>query len=171
MKPSVWYRLDALARNLTPFGITLILVLLSVVPLYLPVYARVAPVLPVMAVYHWAMHRPRLLPAYAVFGIGFLQDVLTGMPIGVNIVVFLTVYGVVLSQRRFFAGKSFLISWLGFALVAAGAAVESWLLVSAFHVTLVDARAVLVQYLVTLGCFPIFALFFLSWQRSVLGQG
>jgi rod shape-determining protein MreD len=171
MKPTVWYRLDALARNLTPFGITLILVLLSVVPLHLPVYARVAPVLPVMAVYHWAMHRPTLLPAYAVFLIGFLQDVLTGMPIGINIVVFLTVYGVVLSQRRFFAGKSFLISWLGFALVVAGAAVESWLLVSAFHVTVVDARAVLVQYLMTLGCFPFFAWFFLSWQRSVLGQG
>ena len=171
MKPTLWYRLDALARNLTPFGITLILVLLGVVPLYLPVYARVAPVLPLMAVFHWAMHRPQLLPAYAVFGIGFLQDVLTGMPIGINVLVFLTVYGVVLSQRRFFAGKSFLISWLGFALVAAGAAVESWLLVSAFHVTVVDARAVFVQYLVTLGFFPVFALFFLSWQRSVLGQG
>ncbi len=171
MKSTVWYRLDALAKNLTPFGITLILVLVGVVPLFLPVYARVAPLLPVMAVYHWAMHRPRLLPAYAVFLIGFLQDVLTGMPIGVNIVVFLTIYGVVVSQRRFFAGKSFLISWFGFALVAAGAAAESWLLVSAIHVTLVDARAVLVQYLVTLGCFPVFAWFFLSWQRSVLGQG
>lgn len=171
MKSTLWYRLDAVARNLTPFGITMILVLVGVVPLYLPVYARVAPVLPLMAVFHWAMHRPRLLPAYAVFGIGFLQDVLTGMPIGINILVFLTVYGVVLSQRRFFAGKSFLISWLGFALVAAGATVESWLLVSAFHATVVDARAVLVQYLVTLGCFPVFAWFFLSWQRSVLGQG
>ncbi|MDP6883745.1 MAG: rod shape-determining protein MreD [Rhodospirillales bacterium] len=171
MKSTVWNRIDAAAKNLTPFGITLILVLIGVVPLFLPVYARVAPLLPVMAVYHWAMHRPRLLPTYAVFLIGFLQDVLTGMPIGVNIVVFLTVYGVVVSQRRFFADKSFLVSWLGFALVAAGAAAESWILVSAIHFAMVDARAVFVQYLVTLGCFPVLAWFFLSWQRSVLGQG
>ena len=171
MKPSIWHRLDALARRLTPFGITLILVLASVVPLHMPAYARVAPVLPLMAVYHWAMHRPELLPAYAVFMIGFLQDVLMGMPIGINIVVFLTVYGVVLSQRRFFAGKSFLVAWLGFALVAAAAAAETWILVSAFHVTVIDARAVTVQYLLTLGCFPVFAWFFLLWQQSVLGQG
>ena len=171
MKSTIWYRLDALARDLTPFGITMILVLLGVVPLFLPAYAQVAPLFPVMAIYHWAIHRPRLLPAYAVFLIGFLQDVLTGMPIGVNIVVFLTIYGVVVSQRRFFSGKSFLISWLSFALVAAGAAVESWLLVSAIHVTIIGAQAVFVQYLLTLGCFPLFARFFLSWQRSVLGQG
>jgi rod shape-determining protein MreD len=171
MKSTIWYRLDALARDLTPFGITMILVLLGVVPLFLPAYAQVAPLFPVMAIYHWAMHCPRLLPAYAVFLIGLLQDVLTGMPIGINIVVFLSIYGMVVSQRRYLFGKSFLISWLSFALVAACAALESWFLFSAIHVTVVDARAAFVQYLLTFGCFPVFTRFFLSWQRSILGQG
>ena len=114
MKPSFWIRLDLLARRLTPFALTLILVMISLVPLPVPGYARVAPLLPLIGIYHWTIFRPELMPAYAVFVIGLLQDALAGMPIGVNAMAFLVVYGVVLSQRRFFVGKSFVILWLGF---------------------------------------------------------
>ncbi len=100
--------------------------------------------------------------------IGLLQDTLTGMPIGVNALVFLGVYGVVLSQRRFFAGKSFAVVWLGFAVVAAGAALSSWILVSVYYVTLVAPRPVLFQYLMTLGVFPLLVWVFLRWQRAFL---
>lgn len=168
MKPSLWHRLDALARRLTPFALTLVLVVVSVVPLHIPGFARVAPLLPLIAVYHWAIYRPRLLPAFAVFVIGLLQDTLTGTPIGVNALVFIGVYGVVLSQRRFFAGKSFAVVWLGFTVVAAGAALSSWILVSVYNLTLVAPRAVLFQYLMTLGVFPLLAWVFLRWQRAFL---
>ena len=168
MRPPLWQRLDAVARNLTPFGLTLILVILSVVPLHLPDFQRVAPGLTLMAVYHWAIYRPNLLPASVVFLIGVLQDALMGLPMGVSAVVFLTVYGVVLSQRRFFAGKSFAIVWFGFTLVAAGAAVESCLLVSAFNTAFLNPEAALYQYVVTVGVFPILAWGFLRWQRTFL---
>ncbi len=170
MKSSLWLRVDALARRLTPFGLTLVLVILGVLPLHLPGYERVVPLLPLIAVYHWTIYRPELLPAYAVFVIGLLQDTLGGTPIGINAVVFLCVYGVVMSQRTFFIGKSFVIVWLGFALVAAGAVGLGWLLVSVYNMTLVRPHAALFQYLVTLGTFPILAWFFLRWQRTFLGQ-
>ncbi len=170
MKPSLWHRMDVLARRLTPFGLTLVLVVIGVVPFHIPGFARVVPLLPLMAIYHWAIFRPELMPSYAVFAIGILQDTLTGAPIGVNAMVFLIVYGVVLSQQRFFVGKSFAIIWLGFALVAAGAAALSWVLVSAYNVTLVEPRAVLFQYLVTLGGFPLLAWLFTRWQQTFLRQ-
>lgn len=168
MRPTLWQRLDAVARNLTPFGLTLVLVILSVVPLHLPDFQRVAPGLALMAVYHWAIYRPNLLPASVVFLIGVLQDALTGLPLGVSALVFLTVYGVVLSQRRFFAGKSFVIVWLGFAMVAAGAAVQSWLLVSVFNTAFLNPEAAFYQYVVTVGAFPLLAWIFLRWQRTFL---
>jgi rod shape-determining protein MreD len=170
MKPSLWHRMDVLARQLTPFGLTLVLVVIGVVPFHIPGFARVVPLLPLMAIYHWAIFRPELMPSYAVFVIGILQDTLTGAPIGVNAMVFLIVYGVVLSQQRFFVGKSFAIIWLGFALVAAGAAAVSWVLVSAYNVTLVEPSAVLFQYLVTLGAFPLLAWLFTRWQQTFLKQ-
>lgn len=168
MKPTVWQRLDIIARKLTPFALTLALIVLSVVPTHLPGFARVAPMLAVMAIYHWTLYRPELMPAAALFFLGLLQDSLSGTPLGVNVLVFLTVYGVVLSQRRFFAGKSFLITWLGFALVAAGAAAESWLLVSAFHVTLLEPTAVFYGYILTAGFFPVLAWIFIRWQQAFL---
>ena len=170
MRPPLWQRLDAVARNLTPFGLTLVLVILSVVPLHLPDFQRVARGLTLMAVYHWAIYRPNLLPLTAVFVLGLLQDILSGAPLGVFVLVFLTAYGVVLSQRRFLAGKSFLIYWLGFAVIAFGAAVESWVLASIWNFAILDFRSIFYQFLISLGLFPIVAWMFLRWQQAFLPQ-
>ncbi len=168
MKRSFWVQLDSWARNMTPFGLTLIMVIVSMVPTHVPEYARVVPLLSLMAIYHWAVFRPELLPAFAVFVIGLLQDILSGTPVGVHALVFLIVYGLILSQRRFLAGKSFAVVWLGFSLVASGAAVLSWILVSAYNVVLVDPRPVFFQYLMTLGTFPLLGWFLLRWQNAIL---
>ena len=63
----------------------------------IPGYAEIAPVLALMAVYHWAIYRPNLMPLWSIFVLGVLQDLLSGVPLGLYILVFLTVYGVVLS--------------------------------------------------------------------------
>jgi rod shape-determining protein MreD len=168
MTPSLWHRLDLLARQLTPSMLTLILVIISVVPMRILNFSTVVPLLPLMSVYHWAIFRPRLLPAYAVFLIGILQDILTGSPIGVNSFVFLLVYGAVLSQKRFFTGKSFFILWLGFSLIAAGASGLNWLAVSILNVSVVEFHTAVFQYLLTLGFFPAVAWVFLFWQRIFL---
>ncbi len=170
MNAVFWQRLDKAARSITPFGLTLFLVVLSVVPTRIPDYAEIAPVLALMSVYHWAIYRPNLMPLWAVFILGFLQDLLSGVPLGLYIIVFLTVYGVVLSQRRFFAGKSFMLYWLGFGIIAFGAALESWMLASLWNLTLLKFETVFFQYLVSLGIFPIVAWIFLRWQQALLGQ-
>lgn len=168
MKRPLWEQLDNIARNLTPFGLTVVMVLINVVPIRFADLAQVAPVLPLMAVFHWAIYRPELLPGYAVFLIGILQDILTGAPIGLNAAVFTAVYWGVLSQRRFLFGKSFLIVWWGFALVLFLALLATWMLMSIYHLTPVISEALAFQYLMTLGGFPILAWFFLRWQKSIL---
>jgi len=170
MKPAFWYRLDTLARKFTPFGLTVLLTLLNVLPLHIPGMARVMPLLPLIAIYHWAVNRPHLMPAYVVFLVGLLQDILTGSPLGVSAIVFLGVYGVIASQRRFLVDKSFAVIWLGFSLVAAGASAANWLLVSIFYVTIVDGDALFFQYLLSLGIFPMLTWIFMRWQRAFLGQ-
>jgi len=170
MKPGLWYRMDVLVRQLTPSMLTLMLVIINVLPFHIPGFSRVVPLLPLMAVYHWAVFRPQLMPAYAVFLIGLLQDILTGAPIGVNALILLAVYGMVLSQKQFFIGKSFFILWLGFSLIAAGAAVINWLAISILNVTVVEPKTVFFQYLLTLGCYPVIAWIFMRWQRAFLKQ-
>lgn len=170
MSSAVWGKVDTAARRLTPFGLTVILVLIGAVPLHVPGFAPVTPLLPMIGIYYWAIYRPDLMPVSAAFIIGVLYDALSGTPMGVSAAVFVIVQGVIDSQRRFFAGKSFIIVWLGFLLVSAGALLVTWLLVSALYGTLVKSGALMFQYLITLGCFPLLSWALLCWQRAFLRQ-
>ncbi|MEK9724877.1 MAG: rod shape-determining protein MreD [Rhodospirillaceae bacterium] len=170
MKPSVWHRMDVFSRQLTPVLLCLLLVLVSAVPYQVPGLARVMPVLALIAIYHWGVYRSELLPVYAVFLIGFFQDALSGAPMGVHTVVFVMAYSVVLAQHRFFFGKSFVVVWLGFVLVSAGASLLMWMLVSAFNGAAVDPYAVALQYALGVGCYPVIAYLLSRWQRAFLQQ-
>ena len=170
MKGGFWSRLDILTRQSTPFLLTLALVIINQVPIHIPGFSQVMPLLPLMAIYHWALFRPELMPAYAVFIIGLMQDALSGTPVGINALVYLAVYGTVLSQERFFSGKSFVVVWLGFGLIAAAASLAVWALVSAWYAAIVAPQAVIFQYLLTTGFFPVVVWVFLRWQKSVLGS-
>lgn len=168
MKRTFGQRLDIFLRNSLPVMATLVLVLVNVIPLHIPGLSRIVPVLPLMAVYQWAVFRPNLMPPLAVFFIGLMYDILSGSPIGVNAVVFLIVYGAVVYQQRFFVGKSFVVVWLGFGIVALGASILSWVLVSILSASLVEPRAVVFQYLLNFGCFPLLAWVFLRWQNLLV---
>jgi rod shape-determining protein MreD len=170
MKPAFWARLDIIARCFTPFGLTVLLVLINVLPLQVPSLSRVMPLFPLMSIYIWAVHHPNLMPAYAIFLIGFLQDTLLGTPIGLHILTYLMAYGTVVWQRRFLAGKTFSVIWVGFSLVAAGATVANWLLISLFYVEFIQPEALAYQYLISLGVFPLLSWFFMRWQFVFLSE-
>lgn len=168
MRPGVWQRLDHWARALTPAGLTLALVVVNAVPLQVPGLTPVLPVLALIGVFHWAIYRPELLPPFAVFIAGLLQDTLAGTPIGVYVLVFLAVYGGVVFQQRFFLGKSFTIVWVGFAIVAALASVATWTLVAILYGTLIDPRPVVFQLFLTVGVYPAVAWLLMRWQNAVV---
>lgn len=168
MKGGVWHRMDLLSRRLTPFLLTMMLLILALVPFHVPGLSRVTPLLPLIAVYHWAVYRSENFPAVAVFVIGVVQDILTGVSLGSFTLVFLFVYGLVLSQHRYLAGKSFLVVWLGFVLAAAGACLAVWVLTSTGGMGIVEPLAAVFQYLLTIACYPFVAWLLLRWQRAVL---
>lgn len=170
MKPDLFQRFDHFARGSTPFVLTVLLVVLGAVPMRLPELVNVTPLLPLMAVYHWTIYRPDLLPAWAVFCAGLLQDALVGTPFGAHALVFLGVHMAVQSQQVFFTGKSFIVIWFGFAMVAAGAMVMMWVLLSLFYAQSTGFVGVAFQYLVTLGVFPVLTWLMMAWQRRILIQ-
>ncbi len=167
MKGTIWQRLDFIARKLTPLLVSLGLVLISVIPLRLPQTSFIVPTLALMSVYYWSLHRADLLPALAIFFVGMLQDILTGGPLGINTLIFLAVYGVCVSQRRFFHGKSFLVVWWGFMVVAAGALALEWALSSAHAGSIAAPRPAYFKYLITITVYPLFAWIFARIQRTL----
>lgn len=168
MTLTFWQRLDKTGRNLAPFAVTVMLVLLGMVPLHIPSYTSVAPSLTLMAVYYWTIHRPDLLRPSAVFLVGVLQDLLSGAPLGMNALVLITVHWVVLNQRRFFLASTFSLMWFGFAMIVIGAAGLQWLVFTVLNATMVPFDAAFFQAFLTLGLFPMFAWLFIRVHRAFL---
>lgn len=149
-----WHRFEMAFRGLIPVLMTLMLVLLAVVPLRIPEFAPITPALTVIAVYYWGIYRPDLTPMAAIFALGIVQDTLAGTPLGLTSLVLIVVQAVVVSQRRFFHGKTFLVEWWGFMLVAPGAALLSWVLASLYFGVLVAPRPLGFQLLLTIALYP-----------------
>ncbi len=81
-----------------------------------------------MAVFYWSAYRPTLVPLWFVFLMGILLDLLSGAPVGLNAMVLVMVRWLVTDQRLFLTGQPFMIVWIGFVLVCAGAALCQWAL-------------------------------------------
>ena len=168
MNKNLWQRLDLLARNLSPFAITTLVILFGMVPLGLPEISPVLPSLALIAVYYWTVHRPDLLPIWAVFLIGLFQDLMGGGAMGTGTLILLLVHAIVGRQRRYFANASFLGLWFVFVPVAAGAEAALWLLTSAYHGVIFDSQPAIFQCLMTIALYPCLAWVFAQAQRAFL---
>jgi rod shape-determining protein MreD len=140
---------------LIPLLATVLLVLIGAVPTRLPEFESIAPVLSLAAIYFFAIYRPSILPAPAVFGIGLFQDALLGLPFGLSALVLLGVYGAIVSQRNAFRGRPFLIAWAGFAIVTPAAMAVTWAIVSLLAGTVVPPLPVVFQALITVAVYPL----------------
>ena len=122
---------DRSLRGAIPVTVTVMLVFAASLPWRLPAFVEVTPAFAVMAVFYWTIYRPERFPYAATFGIGVLQDLLAGTPLGMTAFALLIVQGIVASQRTFFRGKPFLVIWWGFSLVMPTVGLLSWIISSA----------------------------------------
>lgn len=164
----LWPRIEAGLRGVVPLTVTFTLVVLGATPLGLPALGPVMPMLPLMSTFYWVIYRPDLTPYVGTFFVGLFQDTLAGTPLGFSALVLVAVHAVMASQRRFFQGKSFLVLWFGFAVLAVGAMLMSWVLASALFGTLVRPGPVLFQMLLTIALFPCLTWVFRLIQRELL---
>lgn len=170
MIAAAFQRLDRSARQLAPFFISVVLVMLSALPVYLPGYGQVAVDVGLMTVFYWAIYRPDLFPAIAAFVLGLWEDILVGSPIGLHALILLLANWAIISQRTFFQGKSFGVIWWCFSMVAMASALASWVIVCALNTTLMSPVPVLFQSVLTIGVFPFMAWLLARAQHAIIRQ-
>jgi rod shape-determining protein MreD len=156
---------DGLGQKLVPAAFTLVLAILSVIPLGIPGYAQVTPNFVLMSVYYWTIYRPDHLPYLAVFLVGLLVDLLTFGPPGLTPLALLVVRAIVLRQRKFFVGKSFPILWWGFTLTALAVTSVFWGAGGLLTGRLLDPRSFAFQAVLTVACYPVLSWVFSRVQR------
>ena len=170
MITSLLQRLDRLARHLVPFALCAVLVLFSSLPFHIPGYGQVAANFTLMAVFYWAVFRPRLMPLAAVFAIGVLQDIVVGTPLGTNALVLVLVHTLVTQQGRVFRGKSFFVLWWGFGMVALGAGALGWAVITALSLAAIDPTPGFFQFSLTAALFPFPAWLFARTDQAVMRE-
>lgn len=164
MKQGLLSRLETSARALFPFLITMALAMVATMPLRLPELSAIMPAFSLIAVYHFTVYLPRLMPYWAAFLVGVFQDLIFGLPPGVSAIVFLTVQAIINARYRNFAKAGFSIGWCLFLAVAAVAFVLGWALTSIGLMVMLDPRPAIFQFLLTGTFYPV-----LTWLM-ILGQ-
>lgn len=107
------------------------------------------PLLALMPVYFWCLVRPDLMPPSAAFGLGLVQDILSGTPPGIWALSFVATYYVIDNQRDLLAGLRGWGAVLGFAAAAFVAQTSAWIEVSLYYWRLAPAPAMLGALAVT----------------------
>jgi rod shape-determining protein MreD len=153
---------------LTPTATTGLGALISLQPVDLPVYLSGTPSFALMAVYHWTMYRPDLLPPLVLFTIGLINDLLVGNRLGMTSLLFLLSRVAVLRCRRWFFDRSFLFVWAGFSALTTAAAVGEWATEGALTMHADRPIGMVFRAALTISLFPV-ASCLLGWiQRALI---
>ena len=166
-RPSLWRLLDATARQTFPVTTAAILLLGLSAPLGLPGQPQLQVSVVLACVFFWSVFRPDSMPPAAAFGLGLLTDLLSQAPLGISVLVLLIVHGVALRFRRFLSAQGFVVVWLAFLAVAAGAATASWALTSVLVFRLLPVGPALLEFGVSAGFYPMLALVFTRAHRGL----
>ncbi len=166
-RPTLWRMLDAASRQSFPAACTALLLLLLAAPLGLPGQAQLQPAAALACVFFWSVFRPGSMPPPVVFLLGLLSDLLGLAPPGISVLVLLITHGLALRARRVLAAEGFLLVWLAFVAVAAGAAALAWALTSLLTLRLLPVAPALFQFAVTAGLYPVLATLFIRAHRGL----
>lgn len=161
-------RVNSSAARLVPILTTIVAAVLAILPLRIPGYAALTPALALMAVFHWTVYRPDLLPSLALFAIGIAEDLLSGGLVGIGALTLLITRAVVLQTRRHFVGRSFPFVWAGFTLIAGGALLGLWALHCLLESRLLDPRITVFRMVLTIAVFPAASFLLGRVQRALI---
>jgi len=164
-------RVDNPVARLLPIATTLLATVISIQPAHIPGDAALTPAFTLMAVYHWTIYRPDLLPPLALFLAGITQDLLTGGPPGVTALVLLLARAVVLRQRRHFVNRPFPFVWAGFTVLSGGAMLFLWAVYCLLGGVVADFRGTVFHAALTISMFPIASFLLGRAQRTLMGAG
>ncbi len=159
--------LDSTARQTFPVTVTGILLLGLSAPLGLPGQPQLQAAVALACVFFWSVFRPDSMPPVAAFLLGLLTDLLSLSPPGLTVLVLLIVHGVALRTRRFVAAQGFVVVWLVFVAVAAGASAIEWALTSVLVFRLLPPGPALLQFGVSAGFYPLLAMLFIRAHRGL----
>ncbi len=154
----------ATAERAVPGLVTLLLIVATTVPLFVPV--PVVPNVALLAVLVWASFQPGLMPAWLAFLLGAAADVVSGLPLGVEATLLPAVVLFVRFADVRFAPHRYGFDWAFAASMIFAATLVEWQLLALGGVT-GPLAPLLVQAGTTILAYPAIVALFARIQRRL----
>jgi rod shape-determining protein MreD len=163
---SVTARAGLMAWIGVPTLVSLLGLLIYVAPIRLLGFSVPMPLFPLMAIFFWAMARPKLMPPVVVFAIGLTQDLITGGPLGIWAFSYLCAYTLMTTQSDAFAGRGGGMLWAGFGIMVVATLLAAGLVGFVVMGKTVDFVQLLAQGAATFLVYPLAGRFYGRLQRT-----
>ena len=150
--------LDARLRLLLPFALAVCAVLIDVLPLLGLGPWGLTPFSTLCVVYFWSLYRPHLFGTSAAFATGIIYDALAGLPLGLTALILILTRQVVVTQRRFFVARSFLVVLSCFLLLAPAVETARWSLACLWWGRLFPVQPMALSLALTMALYPVASL-------------
>lgn len=151
-----------------PLLSSLLLIFISFVPINSVQFGYFRPVIGLICVYYWTLKRGDLFSFASAFVIGFLTDVYSSSPLGINILLLLLVVAAAHWLAHYFQSSSFGVGWFIFGLVGLCAFILKWVMLMIYAGRILPLWEAFFGYLSTVMFYPLIALINIKIQNRFL---
>jgi len=152
-------------RLFFPIMVTLLLLILSSVPVDITGTSAFFPAVDVMAIYFWASYRPSTMPYWFVFFLGILRDSLEGVMLGVSPCIYLLIRLMAVSGKGLYRKENFILVWQRLIIILIISITLKWALLS----FLIDKPLIIdyavMQFMVSIAAYPL-----LQWLFNMVNK-
>lgn len=150
-----------------PLVTTLILMFIFFTPINSEQLNYFRPTIGLICVYYWALKRSYMFGYISAFCVGFLIDVYSSSPLGLNILFMMLLVFIIDCLGRYFQAASFGWVWFIFGLVGLGQILLKWLILMVYFGRVLSLNEVMLSYFSTLLFYP-FIVSINVWVQSHL---
>lgn len=170
MRDSFWEKSRFFLLCRVPLFSALMLLFISFMPLNSVQFNYFRPSVGLICVYYWVLKRNNLFGYTSAFIIGFLTDVYSSSPLGVNVLLMLSLVSLTGWLGHYFQSASFGASWFIFGLVGFGAVILKWLILMLYSGRYLPLGEAFFGYLSTVMIYPLIVIINIKIQDAFLPQ-
>lgn len=148
-------KLEIFARFCSAYCLLAVFLMLDMISFNVPYFNEIRPSFTLMALFYWSIYRPSMVPSWLAFLLGLLIDIVSGLPLGLNALLYVIVARIIQSQRKIFMGQVFLSIYIGYVLASAGVAVLEWAIFCLIGFEIVAFKPVMGSMLLGFAFFPV----------------
>jgi rod shape-determining protein MreD len=120
----------------------------------------ITPSLDSLIIFFWTIANTKIFNQYVLIILGLYYDIITGLPLGFNSLIYLIFYYALLNLRRYFINTSFYAFWLGFSIFSGCFLISKYLLTIFYYGDFFIPRYLAMQWMVLLLIYPLTHLIF-----------